>query len=266
VLYQIWRFVGVGLYPNEQRFVKMFLPASIVLFYAGVAFLFFIVLPIVIQFFVSFSLNWPAGNTEPTVIERLILGIKAEATTQPTTQSASQPATDTQGPPEGGPDGSLFPLRVQILSASPDAPETGDLWFDAKTNELFLKTEDGFFKTTLRKHTGTSALTNQFSIKDYTSFVLLLSLAFGIAFQTPIVVLFLAITDIASVQAMARSRRYVIFSTVVIGAVLTPPDVVSQVMLAIPMWFLFEGGLIAARILIKKESAKKESRTSADRR
>lgn len=233
ILYQAWKFIGVGLYSHERKFVRMFLPASIVLFYTGVLFLFKIVLPIVVNFFVTFSNNWPMGDLEPTTFERWILGISKEtADSQPTTRPT--------------------PTTMPFLTDPPEKPQPGDLWYNPSTGELCLQTKRGLFVTTLRKSVGSTGVYNQYSIRDYVSLILILSLAFGIAFQMPIVVVFLAISGLVSVTAMRKARRYVIFGTVVIAAVLTPPDVVSQIMLAIPMAILYEVGLIVSSIMIRK--------------
>ena len=92
-------------------------------------------------------------------------------------------------------------------------------------------------------------LRSAFGLQFYVSFVLSLALAFGIAFELPVVVVFLAMTRIVPTRVMARSRRYVIFGIFVSTALLTPPDVVSQILLALPMIVLFEAGLLAAKLM-----------------
>ena len=104
----------------------------------------------------------------------------------------------------------------------------------------------------MRSTQNVSAITTQYSIDFYVSFILRLSLAFGIAFQLPIVVIFLALSGLVPVHAMAKARGYVILGIVTGAAILTPPDVVSQIMLAIPMVILYETGLIIARVMLKR--------------
>jgi len=72
----------------------------------------------------------------------------------------------------------------------------------------------------------------------------MLMLVFGIAFQTPIAILILTKTGLVSVGTLRRSRKYVILGIVVVAAMATPPDVISQVTLAIPLYFLFELGIV----------------------
>ena len=86
-----------------------------------------------------------------------------------------------------------------------------------------------------------------------------MSLAFGIAFETPIVVFFLAWSGLVSTLAMRKARRYVLFATIVAAAILTPPDVISQMLLAGPMYLLFEAGLIVARFTEKKTATESEA-------
>ncbi|MBL1351980.1 MAG: twin-arginine translocase subunit TatC [Zetaproteobacteria bacterium] len=85
------------------------------------------------------------------------------------------------------------------------------------------------------------------AIKEYLTLVLKLLFAFGISFQVPIIVIALTRLDIMDVDSLATKRRYVIVWAFIFSAVLTPPDIISQVMLAIPMYALFEVGIVIAR-------------------
>jgi len=85
---------------------------------------------------------------------------------------------------------------------------------------------------------------SHFTFQNYISFVTMLMLVFGIAFQTPIAILILTKTGLVSVGTLRRSRKYVILGIVVVAAMATPPDVISQVTLAIPLYFLFELGIV----------------------
>jgi sec-independent protein translocase protein TatC len=85
---------------------------------------------------------------------------------------------------------------------------------------------------------------SNFTFADYISFVTMLMLVFGIAFQTPIAIFFLNRTGLVSIQALRKSRKFVLLGIFVIAAMATPPDVISQVTLAIPLYLLFELGII----------------------
>ena len=152
VLYQVWGFVAPGLYRNEKRFAMPLLLSSIVLFYAGVAFAYFLVFPVMFQFFAATT---PAG--------------------------------------------------VQMMT----------------------------------------------DINNYLDFALTMFFAFGVAFEMPIAVVLLVITGIVSVEKLTAARGYVIIGIFVIAAILTPPDALSQTLMAVPMWLLYELGVIFARIMTR---------------
>lgn len=156
ILYQIWAFVAPGLYKHEKRLALPVLVASIVLFYVGVAFAYFVVLASVLKFFITFS---PANVL---------------------------PMTD---------------------------------------------------------------------IQSYLDFVLKLFLVFGFTFEIPVLTLLLVLAGVVSVQNLADKRRYIIVACFGISAIVTPPDGLSMVLLAIPMWLLFELGLLSARVLVKEKQA-----------
>jgi len=94
-------------------------------------------------------------------------------------------------------------------------------------------------------------------------FVLATFFAFGIAFEVPVVVVLLSVTGLVPVKKLAAARGYVVIGVFVAAAVLTPPDPLSQIMMAVPMWLLFEGGLVMARILSRdKETGSDEAATT----
>lgn len=91
-------------------------------------------------------------------------------------------------------------------------------------------------------------------ISSYLDFVLKLFFAFGLAFEVPIATLLLIWTGVSTVDSLADKRPYIIVGAFVIGMLLTPPDVISQTLLAVPVWLLFELGLFSARWLPKKKT------------
>ena len=99
-------------------------------------------------------------------------------------------------------------------------------------------------------------------ISQYLDFVLTLFFAFGVAFQIPIATFLLAWTGMVDVATLRKSRPYVVVGCFLVGMLLTPPDVFSQTLLALPMWFLYEVGIIFGGI-IQKEKAEKEAEESA---
>jgi len=90
-------------------------------------------------------------------------------------------------------------------------------------------------------------------IDSYLSFALKLFMVFGLTFEIPVVTLLLIMVGIVSTQSLADKRRYIIVGCFAVAAVVTPPDGISMLLLAIPMWLLFELGLFLAKVLIKEE-------------
>ena len=86
-------------------------------------------------------------------------------------------------------------------------------------------------------------------ISQYLDFILLLFFAFGIAFEIPVAVVLLVATGLVSLENLTRNRGYVVLGIFIIAAFLTPPDAVSQTMMAVPMYVLYEGGIVMARVL-----------------
>ena len=101
-------------------------------------------------------------------------------------------------------------------------------------------------------------------IEQYLSFVLTMFLAFGVTFEVPIVVVILARMGIVTLEQLRSVRPYFIVGSFVIAAVVTPPDVISQLLLAIPMCVLYEVGLFAARFLVKPKEDDDEYRAPSD--
>lgn len=99
-------------------------------------------------------------------------------------------------------------------------------------------------------------------ISNYLKFALTLFLAFGVAFETPVAVVLLVLTGLLPLEKLRRARGYVLIIVFVIAAILTPPDVMSQTAMAVPMYLLYEGGLLFASIL-HKEKQKQADATAA---
>jgi len=100
-------------------------------------------------------------------------------------------------------------------------------------------------------------------IDKYLSFVLTMFIAFGVTFETPVVVIVLVHFGVVSLAKLRSLRGYVIVGAFIVGAIFTPPDILSQVMLAVPLWLLFELGLLAARFV---SVSKHEGDAAAERK
>jgi sec-independent protein translocase protein TatC len=116
----------------------------------------------------------------------------------------------------------------------------------------------GFFAQTAPA--GVQVMTD---INKYMDFVLVLFIAFGLAFEVPVATVILVLMGIVSPEALTRNRQYVFLGCFVVGMVLTPPDVFSQTLLAIPMYLLYEAGIIMARLLSRRAGAPQVSKPAA---
>ena len=159
ILYQFWAFVAPGLYRNEKRLAAPLLVSSILLFYTGMAFAFYVVFPLVFGFFTS--------------------------------------------------------IGPEMVNISTD-------------------------------------------IGRYLDFVLALFFGFGLAFEVPIATIILVAIGFTTPAKLAEKRPYIIVAAFIFGMFLTPPDVISQVLLAIPIWLLFEVGVIASSIIFKERLKQEE--------
>ena len=161
VIYQIWAFVAPGLYRREKRLAVPLLFSSVVLFYVGVAFAYWVIFPVMFGFFASAA---PAG--------------------------------------------------VQVMT----------------------------------------------DINSYLDFVLVLFIAFGVAFEVPVITVLLVLSGMVAIETLTSNRQYVFLGAFVVGMLLTPPDVFSQTLLAIPMYLLYEAGILMARVLSQPAPTEKSVR------
>ncbi|MEP7242988.1 MAG: twin-arginine translocase subunit TatC [Gammaproteobacteria bacterium] len=117
-----------------------------------------------------------------------------------------------------------------------------------------------FFASTTPK--GVAMMTD---ITSYLDFVLTMFFAFGVAFEVPIAVVLLVITGIVSIEKLRSSRGFVLVGIFIVAAFLTPPDAVSQCIMAVPMYLLYEGGIVMARVLSRmRNEAKERDEASAE--
>lgn len=101
-------------------------------------------------------------------------------------------------------------------------------------------------------------------ISRYLDFIIMLFIAFGIAFEVPIATILLVSMGVTTTRSLAAKRPYVIVGTFVVGMVLTPPDIISQTLLALPMWILFEIGLVLSRMIEKRKAAEEAASAEAE--
>ena len=100
-------------------------------------------------------------------------------------------------------------------------------------------------------------------INSYLDFVLTMSLCFGLAFEVPIAVVLLAVMGVVPIEKLKMSRGYVLIGILILAALLTPPDAISQCSLAIPMYLLYEGGILMARLLTRSYGRAERAKAEA---
>jgi sec-independent protein translocase protein TatC len=221
VLYQFWLFVAPGLLPRERRFAYFLVPLSAVLMFAGVAFLYRILLPLILSFFITFGSE---------------IGVR------------KVPA----GPL---PEGVVLP-SAPLLDHDPVAPEPGTFWINTRLSELRIAAGgDGGPSVLSAPLTRSGGISQQYRVSEYVKLLFQLALAFAIGFQTPIVVMLLAWSGILTLEYMASRRKYVVLICTIAGAMLTPADPISMILLAVPLYLLYELGMIMARFITPRRIA-----------
>jgi Sec-independent protein secretion pathway component TatC len=226
IIYQLWSFVAAGLYPRERDVVHRIVPFSVGLFLVGVAFMYVFVLPLSLNFLVGFNSWLAAPAAEPTALQRWLIGDAPHTATQPGAERR--------------------PPAVQVLAHDPESPADGTVWFLPAESRLKVQGDGRTYSVQLAPDAARGLVTAHFRIAEYLTFVLVLTLAFGAAFQMPLVVLFLVQTGIVPLAALRKYRRVVIFAIVVIAGIIAPPDLFSHILLSLPMYLLFELGLLLA--------------------
>ena len=227
VLYQLWSFIAKGLYRREREWVRRLVPASVGLFLIGVIFMYLFALMLSLNFLVGFSGWLPLPKAKPTALERVLLQIPE--TTHPVTQP-----------------GLVDAPRVPLLDTDPLEPPVGAVWVNMPDGKLKVRWPGETHSVQLQRDDRRALVTTHFRIGEYLSFVLVLTIAFGLAFQMPLVVIFLARTGIVPVETLRKYRKVVIVVVVFLAGLLAPPDLLSHLTLTVPMLLLFEIGLFLA--------------------
>lgn len=225
LLYQMWQFVAAGLYPRERKYITKYLPLSIGLLVAGMVFLYYYVLPLMLEFFLAFNLGAPFERSHPY---------------SPTADPTAQPA-----------------IHLQVFRDDPKNPEAGAMWINGKTG--LLKISPGNGKICVLPYGSDSLLSPQITLADYIDMVVGLLLSFGLSFQMPLVVLALNRVGIMDIPTLKKWRRVVYFVMSILAACIVPDVATGMIALLIPLILLYELGILLAQWSEKKA---KEAKTS----
>jgi sec-independent protein translocase protein TatC len=248
IIYQIWQFVAAGLYPRERRIVYRYVGPSSLLFLLGVAFFYFIVLPMTLSFFLGFTAHTAGPAPTPTWLEQKLFGIQ-EPIGPSTSAPASAPAT--------------APTTMPVLTADPpDQPEgMAAIYFHQPESRVKVKIGSQIY-TMMVAQEG-SLFTNMWRADDYLSFVAFSSLVFGLAFEMPMVILILAQTGIVQTQTFRNVRKYAYFGILVAAVAAAPSgDLMTLMFLFVPLVALYEVGIVVAALVVRepREREKPERR------
>jgi sec-independent protein translocase protein TatC len=258
LVFQLWKFVSPGLYARERRFAYILGPMSIVLSLMGITFMYYVMLPMVLFFFVEF-------NAKLMSRKNVIVDVPAGAVLPLAPVLDGDPASPAPG--QMWINRRLNQLRIAVPLVDGPAPKvtTGDAGKTTKSSEpaaapVPVPVSTGADSAPsvvaapvrvmgMKMAEGTSIVQQDFRISEYVSMVLTFAVAFAIAFQTPVVVLLLGWIGILKPWMLNKYRKHAIFACVVVGAVIGPADPFSMFALAIPLYLLYEGGLILLRVL-----------------
>jgi len=233
VLYQIWRFVAVGLYPTERRVIRLFAPASVVLFVVGASFMVLVVLVGLLGYLIGVS-AWFRVPSPDSELTKWMQRTHPVVTTHPTSR----------------------PAEIPVLNENPARPRQGDAWFNRPENSFNVFVDGERFTLPLKPASREQFVQPFFSIREYLDFVTGMALAFGLGFQLPIVVIFLITTKFVTAEMFRAARRYIMLGIAISAAIITPsPDIPSMMMLAVPMMILFESGLFIGKIVERRSAA-----------
>lgn len=248
VCYQLWKFVESGLYERERKTAMLIAPFSSLMSVLGVLFMYYILLPMTLSFLIFFTTGFPApdasGPPKGGVIGWVLSAYGAPAEPE---------AVTTKPPADLDTTGTIF----QTLTADPPNPTEGQAWI--KQPEGQLRVHISGRTITFVPLVGQSMLAPMIEIGQYISFVTMLMLGVVIAFQLPVVMMIIGWSRLVAPEVISKYRRYCIFVCFVLGALLTPADPISMVALAVPLWGLFELGLIVMRISYRKPQEQPES-------
>jgi sec-independent protein translocase protein TatC len=220
ILYQLWQFVAAGLYPNERKYVTRYLPLSITLLVSGMLFVYFLVLPWTLEFFITFSTGIPLRLSQQT----------------------SMIAAPTTGP--------LLQVPIVKGALGKGAPD-GTLVFDK--NDMRLKLIINGEPRVIAINSN-QLIAPEIKLSTYIDLVVGMLITFGLAFQLPLVVLALERIGILEISALKAGRRYVYFGMSILAAAITPGDVITAtVALIFPLCALYELGIWLATLGKKKQ-------------
>lgn len=214
LLFQLWMFIAPGLYARERRFAYILTPLSLVLTVLSALFTYYIMVPVILDFFVKWNASFP--------VQRVATAPLPEGTTLP-----------------------AFPL----LAGDPPSPQPGQIWINTRINELRICVAAAGGAANGPLIRGTTLVTDtllrqEFKVSQTIDMLFNFALAFAAGFQMPVVVLVLGWVGVVTPALLSRYRKHAIMVCAILGAALTPGDPVSMVFMTVPLIILFELGIL----------------------
>jgi len=247
LVYQAWKFVAAGLYAQERRAAILVMPFSALMTGLGVSFAYYVMLPISLAFLINFATSYPEpGSPEPNFMDNLTSVVAKYAgreTDTPKPEIQIDPAADTD----------VF--KLPVLATDPAAPTEGQLWINGETGEMKIYFSG---KTRTLALAASSLMSPFIEIGQYMGFVMFLTLGVAVAFQLPLLMLIAGWSGFVRPSMITPYRRHCMFVCFVAGAILTPADPISMVVLAVPLILLFEFGLILMGMAAKTVPTKSD--------
>ena len=210
ILFQLWKFISPGLHRHERRFVYFLIPFSTLLGAIGLMLMYFFMLPVILNFMVTL-----AGHVEmnTNIIE---VG------------------------------DSISDVTIPVIEEQPEHAAVGDTWIKMPEGVLHVavSSEDANTLTPLTISLNKGALVSQqFQLSTYLGFVIMLMFSIAVAFQLPMVMLLLGWLGVAKASFLRKHRRYALLVIALVSAIITPQDVVSMMMMLVPLYLLYELGI-----------------------
>lgn len=231
IIFQAWKFIATGLYSREKKIVYILAPFSTLMTFLAVIFVYYVLIPAGLWFFFGWADKYPKVEfTSPSPF----LSIMADAS-----GISNEPITDFDE----------MPLNLPVLRETPAELIDGDTWINGRSWKLH-------FFVNGREYTAATAPASLLSplpnINEYVKFASMVCLGIVIAFQTPVVMLVIGWTGTIDPKWLKKSRRYALMVCALAGAVLTPNDPITMLLLGIPLYLLFELGLFLMTIVYRE--------------
>lgn len=248
--YQAWLFISAGLYAHERKVVYVLAPFSAIMTFLAVMFMYYILLPVSLAFLLMFTVNYgEPGGEDGSIFQGLIDSSGSWAGDDNTGKVTPDENPKINTNPDQEVDLSSTLGAVPQYEVDPEKPFRGQIWVNTKQNALKVRVDERIMVVQLSVSALVSPLIN---LSEYISFAMFLMLGIVVAFQLPVIMVIGGKAGIINPDFFAKQRKYVVFICFVAGAVLTPADPISMIVLAVPLWALFEIGLLGVRMVRPK--------------